>query len=71
MRDITNTGAKHMSLIIPPNFVSIRLQEDDKLNLVKVQEATERALGRRISTAELYREAIIALAEKHNVKGVR
>jgi hypothetical protein len=56
---------------VAPNFVSVRLDAQDKENIVKVQEATERALGMRISTAQLYRAAIKALAEKHNVKGVK
>jgi predicted ATP-grasp superfamily ATP-dependent carboligase len=57
--------------VIPPNFVSVRLDEQDKQNYAKVVEATEKAIGVRINTADLYRHAIAALAEKHNVKGVR
>lgn len=58
-------------LPIAPNFVSVRLDEDDKQNFVKVAEAAERAAGQRLSTAEIYRAAIKALGEKHNVRGVR
>jgi hypothetical protein len=60
-----------MSLIIPPNFVTVRLQDDDKQNYVKVLEATEKGVGTRLTTADLYRLGIKALAEKYNVKGVR
>ena len=60
-----------MPAIIPPNFVSVRLDEDDKQNYSKVHEATEKAVGIRLNTADIYRFAIVALAEKHGVKGVR
>lgn len=56
---------------IAPNFVSVRLDEDDKQNFVKIADACERVVGIRLSTADLYRLAMKALAEKHNVKGVR
>jgi len=54
-----------------PNFVSVRLTEEDKQNFVKVADAAERAVGIRLSTADVYRLGIKALAEKHNVKGVK
>lgn len=58
-------------LPIAPNFVSVRLHDDDKQNYVKIADAAERAEGTRLSTADVYRLAMKALAEKHNVKGVR
>lgn len=56
--------------IISPNFVSVRLQDDDKQNYAKIHEAAERAVGMRLATADVYRLAMRALAEKHNVKGI-
>lgn len=60
-----------MVAVIAPNFVSVRLQDDDRQNYAKIHEATERAVGKRLSTADIYRHAMRALAEKHNVKGIR
>lgn len=53
---------------IAPNFVSVRLHEDDKLNYSKIHEAAERSVGMRLNTADVFRLAMKALAEKHNVK---
>lgn len=60
-----------MPAIIPPNFVSVRLQDDDKQNYAKIHEAAEKVVGLRLATADVYRLAMQALAEKYNVKGVR
>lgn len=60
-----------MAVIIPPNFISVRLDEQDRQNYAKVHENVERAIGMRLKTADIYRLAMAALAEKHNIKGVR
>ena len=54
--------------VIPPNFLSVRLTEDDKRNYSKIHEAAEKSVGIRLSAAQVYRLAMSALAEKHNVK---
>lgn len=56
---------------IPPNFVSVRLTEDDKQNYQKVQEHLEKNIGIALSMGDLYRLGVKALAEKHTIKGVR
>jgi hypothetical protein len=57
--------------VIAPNFISVRLQDIDKENYAKIHEATERAVGMRLKTSDVFRLALRALAEKHNVKGVK
>lgn len=54
-----------------PNFVSVRLQDDDKQNYAKVQEHLEKSIGIALSMGDLYRLGMKALAEKHNIKGIR
>lgn len=56
---------------IAPNFISVRLQDEDKQNYAKVQEGMEKTIGLSLSMGDLYRLALKALAEKHNIKGVR
>lgn len=57
--------------IIAPNFVSVRLDEQDKQNFAKVAEHAQRIIGIPLSTADVYRLAIKALAEKNGTTGVR
>jgi hypothetical protein len=57
--------------IVPPNFVSVRLLDADKDNYAKVHEAAERAAGKRLATADVYRLAVLALAEKYKVGGMQ
>jgi hypothetical protein len=57
--------------ITPPNFMSVRLTDEDKQNYVKIHLAAEQALRQRLSTADLYRLAMQALAEKHGVRGIK
>lgn len=54
--------------VIAPNFVSVRLQDDDKQLYSKLHEAAERKVGERLSTAQVYRLAMQALAEKYKVR---
>jgi predicted AAA+ superfamily ATPase len=56
---------------IAPNFVNVRLDEQDKQNFVTIVEHLQRKAGIDVSTAALYRAAIRALAQQHNIKGVR
>jgi hypothetical protein len=56
---------------IAPNFVNVRLDEQDKQNFVAIVEHLQRKSGVNISTASIYRAAIRALAQQHNIKGVR
>lgn len=58
-------------LKIPPNFVSVRLQDADKQNYAKVQEHMEKQIGIALGMGDLFRLAMKALAEKHGIKGVR
>lgn len=51
-----------------PMILNVRLSDADKQNFVKVAAAAERAAGVRMSNADVYRNAIQALAEKLNVK---
>lgn len=60
-----------MPAIIPPNFVSVRLHEDDKQNYAKIQEHMQKLIGMSLSQSDLYRLGIKALAEKHGIKGIR
>lgn len=57
--------------IIAPNFVSVRLDEQDRQNFAKVSEGLSKAIGTEVNTATLYRAAIKALAEKFEIKGVK
>lgn len=52
-----------------PNFVSVRLTDEDKAAYVKAHAAAERAIGMRLTTADVYRLAMQALTEKHKIKG--
>jgi hypothetical protein len=58
-------------LIIPPNFLSVRLTDDDKVAFTKVMQAAEKSIGISLSAADFYRLAVNALAEKMNVKTTR
>jgi hypothetical protein len=60
-----------MPTIVAPNFISVRMLDEDKHNYCKIHEATERAVGTRLKTSDVFRLALKALAEKHNVKGVK
>jgi hypothetical protein len=57
--------------VIPPNFVNVRLQEDDRQLYAKVHEAAEKQTGQRLNMADLYRLAIGNLAKQLNVKGAK
>lgn len=57
--------------IIPPNFVSVRLLDADKENYIKVAQHMQRTVGIPLSTADIYRLAVKALAEKHNIRGMQ
>lgn len=54
--------------LIAPNFVSVRLLDADKDNYAKVAEHMQQAIGIPLSVADLYRLAMRALAEKHNIR---
>lgn len=54
--------------IIAPNFISVRLQEDDKQLYAKVHEALERKIGIRQNSADVYRHAMKQLADALKVK---
>lgn len=57
--------------ILAPNFMSVRMDEQDKQNFVKVAAALADVVGTEVSTATVYRAAIKALAEKFDVRGVK
>jgi len=57
--------------MITPNFISVRLLDDDKDNFALILAHEEKRTGITLSVSDLYRLAIKALAEKHNIKGVR
>ena len=57
--------------VIAPNFMSVRMDEQDKQNFVKVATALANVVGAEVNTATVYRAAIKALAEKFDVKGVK
>jgi hypothetical protein len=56
---------------IAPNFVNVRLDEQDKQNFVAIVEHLQRKSGIDVSVASIYRAAIRALAQQQNIKGVR
>lgn len=51
-----------------PNFISVRLLDDDKDLFVAVLEAAEQEVGLRLSTTDIYRLAIKALAYKYGIE---
>jgi hypothetical protein len=57
--------------IIPPNFLSVRLTDADKANYAKVQEHVARKVGMQLPAADIYRLAIVALAEQYGLKGMQ
>jgi hypothetical protein len=55
-------------IVTAPNFVSVRLDEDDKRTFAKVAEAAQKNTGVELTTAQIYRLAMRALAEQLDVK---
>jgi hypothetical protein len=55
-------------MIVAPNFLSVRMTDDDKNNYSKVAEHMERKTGLRLSQGDVFRLAMQAYAEKHNIK---
>lgn len=60
-----------MSQIVPPNFVSVRLLDADKENYIKIADHMQRTIGLPLAQSDVYRLAMKALAEKHNIKGMQ
>lgn len=50
-----------------PNFLSVRLTPDDKRQYETVQAHFAKLVGRAIPAADMYRVAMQALIEKHNM----
>jgi hypothetical protein len=54
--------------MMAPNFLSVRLNDDDKRNFTAVQDHIKRKVGAALPAADLYRLAMLALAEKYGLK---
>lgn len=54
--------------VVAPNFLSVRMTDEDRTNYQKLAEHMRRVTGLQLSQGDVYRLAVRAYAEKHNIK---
>lgn len=55
-------------LIVAPNFLSVRMTDQDKTNYSKIVEHMRKATGLDLSQGDVYRLAMRAYAQANNIK---
>lgn len=57
-------------LIVAPNFLSVRMTDEDKQNYSKIAEHMRKQTGLSLSMGDVYRLAMRAYAQQNNIKTI-